>query len=128
MQNTERSFAAPCTFSDDHIERWGEVYLANPQVRARGVWFETFLLAPERTLAECAAPVIEVHACGLLPAQRAVRDHADTQAALVELGERALAALAAEAHCANGVWVEKLRHHAWAHRRPMKRKLREVGP
>lgn len=134
MPNYERSFAALRTFTDEHIERWGEVYLVNPQVRARGVLFETFLLAPVEILAACAEQELFVPArrggktrfYELLPEQRAVRLRADTQAALEELGERALATLAREAHCANGAWCEKLRHHAWSARRRAKRKLMEM--
>lgn len=125
MPNTERSFAAVRTFTDEHIERWAPVYFANPQLRARGVLFETFLMAPAEILAACGRPAMTVARCGLLPAQRAVRLRADTEAALQELGERTLAALAAESHCANGVWCEKLRHHAWARRRT-ERKPMEV--
>lgn len=95
-------------------------------VRARGVWFETFLLAPTEILAACARPAIAVHACGLLPGQLDARDRAEIKAAIEELGEAALASIAAEAHCANGMWVEKLRHHAWP-RRLKYAKPREVS-
>jgi hypothetical protein len=123
----ERSFAAPCTFTDEHIERWGAVYTANPQLRARGVLFETFLLAPVEILAACGLQLITVLSRpGLMPRQRDAQRRADTEAALRELGERAIAALGAEAHCANGTWTEKLRHHAHAPRRPAKRKLVEM--
>lgn len=54
----ERSTAAPRTWSDEHLERWGEYYLAHPQIRARGVLFETFLLALERMGACCSNGVM----------------------------------------------------------------------
>lgn len=127
MGNHERSFAAPRTFSEEHIERWAGVYLANPQLRARGVLFETFLLAPVEILAACGLQLaMIVSRPGLLPRQRDAQRRVDTEAALRELGERAIAALGAEAHCANGVWCEKLRHHAWTARRRAKRKPMEV--
>jgi hypothetical protein len=126
MPNFVRSFAAPRAFADEHIERWGAVYLANPHIRGRGVLFETFLLAPVEILAACARPAVKVSRCGLLPQQLDVRQRADLESALHELGERAIAALAAESHCANGVWTEKLRHHAWAARRRAFRKPMEV--
>ncbi len=117
----ERSFAARRTFPDEHIERWGAVYLANPQLRARGVLFETFLLAPVEILSACARPAVAVSSCGLLPRQIDVRRRADEETALQEMAESAIAALAAESHCANGAWTEKLRHRAWPkHRGPRK--------
>jgi len=126
MEMFERSRFACRTYSDEHIELWGEVYLANPQLRARGVLFEAFLLAPAKILDACARPFMVVSRSGLLPAQRRARLAADTQSALQELGERALAKLAAEAHCANGRWVEKMRHHAWSARRGDKREVLEI--
>lgn len=127
MPDYERSFVAPRIFTDDHIERWADVYLMNPQVRARGVLFETFLLDPVGTLEGSVQPVMTVSRCGrLLPEQLGARRRADLDAALQELGARALRAVAAEAHCANGVWTEKLRHRAWPPRRRMQRKLMEM--
>ncbi len=127
MPNYERSFAALRTFADEHIERWGVVYRANPHIARRGVLFETFLLAPAEILAACSSPpVMIVSRLGLMPRQRAAQRHIDRDAALQEMGERAIAALAAEAHCANGTWCEKLRHHAWAARRRTYRKLMEM--
>lgn len=129
MPNTERSFAAPCTFSDEHIETWSAVYLANPQLRSRGVLFETFLLAPVEILAACGLQAVTIlYRPGLMPRQRAAQRRIDTQSALQELGERALRKLAAEAHCANGVWVEKMRHHAWGGRKRGRRELMEMAP
>ncbi len=127
MPNYERSVTAPRTFADEHIARWADVYLANPQLARRGVLFETFLLAPAEILAATAGPAISISRRGLLEAQLDARRRIDLDAALHELGERAIRALAAESHCANGTWCEKLRHHAWAGRRQPKRKLLEVS-
>ncbi len=124
--NSERSFAAPRTFTDEHIEYWACVYLANPQIAQRGVRLETFLLAPAEILAAAARPAMIVTRHGLLVRQLRVRQRADFETALQELGECALRALAAESHCANGVWCEKLRHHAWSARRRATRKPMEV--
>ncbi|TAK82099.1 MAG: hypothetical protein EPO20_22680 [Betaproteobacteria bacterium] len=127
MTNHERSFAAPRTFADEHVEYYAEIYLANPQLARRGVLFETFLLAPEEILIACARPALIVHRCGLLPAQQDARRRAELDEALQELGERAIAAVAAEAYCANGTWCEKLKHRAWPkHRGPRKYVLREM--
>ena len=125
-RSAERSFAAMRTFTDEHIERWAPVYLANPHLARRGVRFETFLLAPAEILAACSRPVMIVPRCGLLQEQLDVRKRVDLETALQEMGERAIDALAAECHCANGTWTEKLRHHAWTARRRAKRKLLEV--
>lgn len=122
----ERSVSALRTFADEHIELWAPVYLANPHIARRGVLFETFLLAPTEILAACARPAMAVSRGGLLQEQLDARRRIDQETALYEMGERALDALAAEAHCANGAWTEKLRHHAWAARRRAKRKFLEV--
>jgi hypothetical protein len=126
MPNYERSFAARRTFVDEHIERWAPVFLANPHLARRGVLFEIFLLAPAEILAACARPAMAVSRRGLLQRQLEARGRADYEAALQELNERAIRALAAESRCANGVWCEKLRHHAWAARRRANRKLVEM--
>jgi hypothetical protein len=126
-QSAERSFAARRTFADEHIERWAPAYLANPYIARRGVLFETFLFAPAEILAACAPPAMTVSRRGLLQPQLDVRRRIELEAALQELGERAIAALAAESHCANGVWTEKLKHHTWPPRRWAKRKLMEVS-
>ena len=82
MPNYERSFAAPHTFADEHIERWALVYRANPQLRAHGVLFETFLHDPVAPLLDCALPAMSTSTCGLLPRQRAAQERIDTEAAL----------------------------------------------
>ncbi len=127
MPNYERSFAALRTFADEHIEIWAAVYLANPHLARRGVLFETFLLAPEEILCACARPTMIVSRHGLLPGQRKAQGRADLESALQEMGERAIDALAGEAHCSNGVWTEKLRHRAWPARRWAHRKLMEMS-
>lgn len=124
----ERSVAAFRTFDDAHIERWAVVYLANPQIARRGVQFETFLVAPEEILAACLPDLETIVArTGLMPRQRDTQARIDRESALQEMGERAIAALAAESHCSNGVWVEKLRHRAWPARRWAKGKLMEMS-
>lgn len=100
--NAHRSVHAPFTTSDEQLEFWACVYLANPLVRARGVSFEQFLRTPSWYLVG-ARPraVIAVH--GLKPR---------TRTALLELAEAAVAALEREgARCSDGRFVEKLRHH-----------------
>ncbi len=45
----ERPREAPI-YTDEALEFWGGVYLANPALRARGVTFEAFLAEPELLL------------------------------------------------------------------------------
>lgn len=42
----ERSTKAARTWPDEHIEFWGEVYEAHPEIRERGVLFEMFIAYP----------------------------------------------------------------------------------
>ena len=126
MTNHERSYAAPRTFTDEHIEFWAAVYLANPFVGAAAVSFETFLLAPMDILLALAQ---KRGTAGLLPEQRVARANAwrticrlsmdDDFAFVAALERRGL-------HCANGRWIEKLKHRAWPkHRGPRKYDLLE---
>jgi len=94
----ERSRRAPRTFDEAHIEQWGEIYIALPLLRERGVLFETFLLAPVEIL----------RALNQLQQAEAVRQQARAagetlaiQGALEDAGYL----------CRNGTWIEKLRHH-----------------
>lgn len=122
----ERPFTGP-TWPDAYIEFWAGIYLepqTNRALRGRGVRFETFLRAPVEILAALQRPRAIVSYCGLLPAQRHVRERADLQAALLVIAEVALAHVDAESHCANGRVVEKLRHHA--HPRSAKRDFHPV--
>lgn len=52
VQDCERPVKGPI-YADEHIEFWARVYLSNPQLRAGGVLFETFLAAPARILYAC---------------------------------------------------------------------------
>jgi hypothetical protein len=101
--NEHRSVHAPFTISDDALEFWGKLYLANPSVRARGVSFEQFVRMPWWYLVGARATVAISVRGRLRPA---------TRSALLELAEHAIAALERDgAACANGRFVEKLRHH-----------------
>lgn len=109
----ERPFAGP-TWPDAYIETWAAVYLhpeTNRALRGRGVRFETFLRAPFEILAALKRPRVIVCAAGLLPAQRLMQQRCDLERALQALAEAAVLQIAAEAYCANGRVVEKLRHH-----------------
>lgn len=110
----ERQVTGP-TWPDEYIERWAAVYLdpeTNRVLRGRGVRFETFLRAPVEILAAVHKARVFVCPAGLLPAQRDVQARVDLEHALAALADAALKQIAAEAHCANGRVVEKLRHHA----------------
>jgi hypothetical protein len=103
------------------------VYLANPHLYRRGMLFEAFLLKPEKTLTDYARPLMTISRAGLLQKQLDARRRADLDAALQEMGERAIRALAADSRCANGVWIEKLRHHTWRTERWANRKTMEAS-
>lgn len=47
------------TYPDEHIEKWAEVFLANPGLLRRGILFLTFLAAPE--------PILMAHMNTLAP-------------------------------------------------------------
>lgn len=114
LSPAERPVAGP-TWPDEYIERWAAVYLEpenNRVLRARSVRFETFLRAPVEILFAVRAWRAHQAAHGLLPAQRKVRQREDQRSALEDIAEASLTYVAAEAHCANGRMVEKLRNHA----------------
>lgn len=101
--NEHRSVHAPFTVPDEQLEFWGRVFLANPRLRARGVSFEQFVRTPWWYLVGPRVPVvISLHG----------RLKPSTRAAFLELAERAVEMLERDgAACANGRFVEKLRHH-----------------
>lgn len=104
------------TWEDAYIERWAAVYLDplhNRILRARGVRFETFLLAPAELLAAARRPT-----AGLLPAQRAVQMRLDQARALAELVEAAGRQFFGASYCANGRLVARI------HRPDRQRRLR----
>ncbi len=46
-----------CTWPDDYLDHWGDVYLAHPQIRARGVLFDSFLTHPVQILTLLGLPL-----------------------------------------------------------------------
>lgn len=117
VHSAEARLANPVfTWPDAYLERWGEVYLANPQLRVRGVLFETFLLAPEALLLAASLPPGMVPGARLLPRQAAVRRRLDEQANArqlhLALGLVEVALRKPGARVADGRVVEKLAHHA----------------
>jgi hypothetical protein len=78
--------AVPRTWPDAYLDHWGDVYLGNPALRAIGITFEMFLQAPEQILGSATfhtlMPLPEGHKFyPLLPAQRAVQERVDAEAA-----------------------------------------------
>ena len=74
------------TYADAYIERWGEIYLANPQLATIGITFEAFLNQPENLLRaaiyhELVPLPDHVNFYPLLPKQRALRERLDAAAA-----------------------------------------------
>ena len=92
----------PFLLSDAELEYWARVYLGAPQLRRRGIAFEDFLRAsPE---------VREDVRRALQLAVRARVDDLDRHVAVLAAG--AIEALErGGACCANGRYIEKLRHH-----------------
>lgn len=78
----------PGIYPDEYLNYWGEAYLANPEIRERGVLFITFLQHPDAILRA-------VKTDPLLPLQRAVQRELD------------------RCCCRNGTLTEKLRHRRW---------------
>jgi hypothetical protein len=74
----------PPTQPDARLEYYGEVYVANPSLRAIGVSFEMFLQSPETFLFSVLTLVplpADQRYHPLLPQQRAVQEHLDAAAA-----------------------------------------------
>lgn len=74
------------TYPDADIERWGEIYLANPQLATIGVTFEAFLNQPGQILRaaiyhELVPLPDHLDFYPLLPKQRAIRERLDAAAA-----------------------------------------------
>ena len=98
------------------INFWADVYLSNPIIRAHGVLFGTFLMAPHEILHAVVMASIEV-APGLLARQRAVRRRLDEAARAEQLPLDLDAVIVALEHkgarVSDGAWIEPLRHRAW---------------
>lgn len=50
MRQTVSLISTPTRYTDDHINYWGDVYCSKPEIRARGILFESFLFAPREFL------------------------------------------------------------------------------
>ncbi len=90
----------PITMPDEQLEHWGRVYLAMPWLGRHGITFERFLSATPQVRASGALPALAVRA---RVDQRAL-DFAALRCVTRDL-ERAGAC------CANGRFIEKLKHH-----------------
>lgn len=53
MQREFNALRIRNTYPDEYIEQWGNIYLANPGLRKRGILFGMFLAAPEVILDAC---------------------------------------------------------------------------
>lgn len=92
--------AKAATYSDEHIERQAEIYLANPALRLRGVPFDVFLQAPGEWLLYAANP--------LRPTADDARQLSSKEIAIVRDGLRRATAVASGSRP-----IEKLRHHRY---------------
>ncbi len=126
--------AAPLILSDELIELWGEIYLANPLLTQLGITFEDFLSAPAGILSAATYQTLMPLPDGaqfyaLLPAQRAVRDRMDA----ADAGQLELALGVSEKQITpgspaarDGALFEKLRHHVWP-RHAVRRQQKMTG-
>jgi len=119
--------AAPFIITDEQLDYWAGVFLANPGIRARGVLFETFLIAPVQIIAAIAAAPVPPARAGLLIGQRRAQAAADFQTSVQQVVQR----LGREAErsstgVADGRLVERLRHHRYP-RNPMRTRVREAA-
>lgn len=88
LLTTDMNFApaAPRTYADGYLDQWGEIFLANPQLRTLGVSFEQFLAQPAEILRAAVyhdlMPLPEhMDFYPPLPRQRAIRERLDAEAA-----------------------------------------------
>lgn len=113
--NYERPIEAP-TYPDEYLDFWAGVYLVNPHLRARGVLFSTFLIAPIEILRACATPGPAIRAC------RARVTFPRDEAVILTVAEAAVRhAERMEGHGENGRLVEKMRSRVFPSRRRMLR-------
>jgi len=77
------TYVTPLVMSDEVIDFWGEVYLANPAIAQLGITFEMFLAQPLNLLPaatfEAVIPLTDLllGRVALLPRQRAVQERLD---------------------------------------------------
>lgn len=113
-------------YSDEHIERCAVLYRDNPQIRARGVLFATFLAHPEAimraVIGESALPLPEdAEYYPLLPAQSRVQSRLDDEelAHQVRAQIRDLERLldGRRMRVSNGAAIEPMHHKCWPRHR-----------
>lgn len=105
----ERPVSGP-VYDDAYIEHWGEVYLAHPQIRERGVLFVTFLAHPVAVLRAINHSALRLTDCTRRVGERDPR----LDETFYALAEAAIRQLEREgASCANGRFVERLKHRMW---------------
>jgi hypothetical protein len=123
-------------FPDHYLDHWGEVYLAHPALRARGILFDTFLQDPEQLLSYVDGRPLPPLPDGedhypLLPEQRAVADRLAVRDEILddEQFEQLVSDIEAElvepldARGSDGRLIEPLRHHAWDRNHETKRRI-----
>ncbi len=114
MRPAERSFVAPRILDDVQLEYWALVYLANPHIRARGVLFETFLLAPAEILNALARPLVPPLYAQLLSEQRATREEIEFHEAIRRTARRAMQSAERDStFVSDGRLVERMKHRTW---------------
>lgn len=93
-------------YPDEYLHHWGEVYLANPVLRSRGILFATFLAYPEELM---QAVVYDGLPKGWNSGLRMKADQEAEIDAQIAILERMLARR--RMRVSNGACVEPLHHH-----------------
>jgi len=114
-------------YPDDYLHHWGEVYLANPVLRSRGILFATFLAYPEELMTAVVYGGLPkawnqgLHADDRPGHRLGTEAEIDAQIAILErmLARRRM-------HVSNGTCVEPLHHHRFP-RRQTRRVFIDMG-
>ncbi|PCJ88579.1 MAG: hypothetical protein COA54_02350 [Thiotrichaceae bacterium] len=102
------------TYTDEHLEYWGNVYLRE-KLKQYGIVFEMFLRMPQQILDSIKKHQFKP----LLSAQRVVAAQIRHEDAMRELQKREEKRLDGENKGRrNGAPFESLHHHRYAHKKP----------
>lgn len=102
------------TYSDEHIEYWGAIYLGN-RLMDYGILFETFLRYPQQIMQAMEGREFRP----LLPRQVAVRQRIDRNSQPVRERKADMQVQLRSDHM-----IEPLHHRIWPKRRPCQQRRR----
>jgi hypothetical protein len=116
--------------NDLDIDRWSEIYIANPALRVRGLTLTQFLADPEARLSESAfgtvAPLpADEEFYPLLSVQRRVAARVAAAESFAVVAEQVEAELTVHVECrhAGDHYMEPLRHHTYEINRARMRRV-----